>query len=492
MIKATKEFLESIDSLTQKRINEILNAKDCIKIEGTVYYVSNSGDDDNDGKSPDTPWQSLDKVNDAELKPGDGVFFKRGDLFRGAIWAKAGVTYAAYGEGPKPKLYSGSKDFAQKDLWELFDKEHNIWKLKEETRDMGAIVFNDGEEHTRKMIPSFKNYKFVCRDNPDVEFDMRKEMTQDLDLYWLYKGPIIEEGGVPVIPYEAESLGELYLRCDRGNPGEVFRSAEALLRLHAIRTCGHGVTVDNFCIKYVGAHGVSGGGQVNDLTITNCEFGWIGGAIQNFNRYAANPERKGVIVRYGNAIEIYGGCSNYIAHNNYIYEVYDAGITHQVSSTKKLMHENIEYSDNVIERCVYGIEYFLGQSGEEKGKIKDTVIKNNIIRFSGYGWGRQRYNPDTPAAVKSWNSTNLSENFVFKDNIFDRSTAHFMHICALTNEDCPVMDGNTYIQNLNGPLGKFGAVVPEAPKRLTYDMDAEKNINTVFGDKNAKVYYIEE
>ena len=49
---------------------------------------------------------------------------------------------------------------------------------------MGTIVFNGGEEHSRKLIPSFKNMKYVCRENENKDFDIKTEMTEDLDIFW--------------------------------------------------------------------------------------------------------------------------------------------------------------------------------------------------------------------------------------------------------------------------------------------------------------------
>lgn len=49
---------------------------------GTAYYVSNNGDDGNDGLSPETAWSTLDRVNNASLKYGDAVFFERGGIWR--------------------------------------------------------------------------------------------------------------------------------------------------------------------------------------------------------------------------------------------------------------------------------------------------------------------------------------------------------------------------------------------------------------------------
>ena len=48
MEKATKEVLAKFEELAEKRIAEIRNTKDEIKVSGAVYYVSTSGNDDNE------------------------------------------------------------------------------------------------------------------------------------------------------------------------------------------------------------------------------------------------------------------------------------------------------------------------------------------------------------------------------------------------------------------------------------------------------------
>ncbi len=491
MIKATNEILKGFDELWEKRKAEILNTKDNLKITGTAYYVSNGGDDNNDGKSPETAWKTLNRVTEEKFLEGDGVFFKRGDLFRGCFYAKTGVAYGAYGEGEKPKFYSGKTDYAKPELWELYDGDKNVWKLKEKILEVGGLVFNHGKRVSRKLIPSFKGGKFVCRDNPTVDFDMVESMTEDLDIFWFYMDELTEDlEPVPKLQY---TMGDFYLRCDKGNPGEVFDSIEALVHLHAVWAHNkHNVIFDNLCFKYYGMHGIaSGGDSVENLVITNCEFGFIGGSIQHFNSNHGDECRRGMVTRFGNAIEIYGGCKGYIAKNNYIYEIYDAAVTHQVASSKKLMQEDIDYSDNLIDKCVYGIEYFLGQSGPEVGKIKNCSFKNNFIRNSGYGWGQQRPDPTTPAAIKSWEAGNPSQNYTITDNIFDRAAYHFIHITSAEAKDLPFMDNNTYIQNIGGPIGKFGAYKPVVPKIEAFTENADEYIKNVFGDKNAKVYYID-
>ena len=366
MQKANKEFLQSIEELANKRKNEILNTKDEIVIKGTTYYVASNGNDNNDGLTPNTPWQTTQKVSSYPFKVGDGCCFRRGDVFRGYIKTKPGVTYFAYGTGDKPKLYGWDYNLADKSLWTLVDGKNNIYKLNNKILDCGTLVFDNDKTYSYKHIPSYIDGKFVCRNAHHKDFIMQDEMN-DLDIFWRYderfsttksKG---EDFPVPIM--DNNSYGDLYLKCDKGNPGEVFTSIEPLTRRSGfIIDANKDVTIDNFCIKYVGFHGIAAFGDlVEGLTVTNCELGWIGGTIQSYLGNDLNylAGRRGVVTRFGNAIEIYGGCKNYTVDNCYIYQIYDAGITHQITTNgKKIEFNDITYKNNLVEYCVYSIEYF--------------------------------------------------------------------------------------------------------------------------------------
>ena len=62
---ATSEFLSQFQDLCEKRKYEIRNTKDIDgrDICGYTYYVSNDGDDSNDGLTPQTAWKSLKKAS---------------------------------------------------------------------------------------------------------------------------------------------------------------------------------------------------------------------------------------------------------------------------------------------------------------------------------------------------------------------------------------------------------------------------------------------
>lgn len=71
------------------------------------YYLSNSGDDMNDG-SIVNPWSSLEKLSNTTLAPGDTIFFNNGDRFdghfvvNGSGSASNPIVLTSYGSGNKP------------------------------------------------------------------------------------------------------------------------------------------------------------------------------------------------------------------------------------------------------------------------------------------------------------------------------------------------------------------------------------------------------
>ena len=83
---------------------------------GTVsYYISDLGDDANDGSSPLTPLKTISKLNTLQFKGGDRILFRRGGVWgdetlhltRADSESEKSVTIQAYGVGEKPKLRPG-------------------------------------------------------------------------------------------------------------------------------------------------------------------------------------------------------------------------------------------------------------------------------------------------------------------------------------------------------------------------------------------------
>lgn len=440
------KVLHKINVLSEKRRNSILSSKSEFTGEGCRFYVSQDGNDQNDGSTPETAWKTLVKLNEVEFSGGDTVLFRRGDIFRGNLKLQNGVTYSAYGTGDKPKLYGSPENGADPQKWSLVDGTDNIWVYATEMTDVGIVIFNDGEEYTEKQLPSYIDGRYTVCNSPDNKpFDFKTELA-DMETFSDCSKEL--QNGFP----SRNGNGKLYLRCDRGNPAQVFDSIEFNTFGNILNGANcRDVTVDNLCLKYCGSHAV-GAGHVKNLTVRNCEIGWIGGSVQLYN------QSTGKASRYGNGIEVYGSCDGYYAINNYVYQCYDAGITHQQGSPGcNYEFKDVVYKDNLIEDCIYSFEYFMHkpQNSEFTRLMRNILIENNICRRAGYGFGNQRPENFATHILGWWTAQNKAVNYVVKDNIFDRSTQTIIQIHAEEKNSLPKLENNTYLQITDNYFGRF-------------------------------------
>ena len=91
-------------------IDKIIILTDTTARSASVIYISSSsGDDSNSGLTPETAFQTLEKVNSLSLLPGDSLLFKSGDTFVGklSIVNESGssekpILISNYGDGDLP------------------------------------------------------------------------------------------------------------------------------------------------------------------------------------------------------------------------------------------------------------------------------------------------------------------------------------------------------------------------------------------------------
>ena len=161
---------------------------------------------------------------------------------------------------------------------------------------------------------------------------------------------------------------------------------------------------------------------------------------------------------------------------------------------RQVSHYIHVYTNNLFEYCVYSIEYFLGRP-ENTNALRfqqNILIKDNIMRYCGFGFGAQRPDTGSAAHIKGWDHHNpLDENFKVENNVFDRSRYMLVHVAATKKEWLPEFNKNIYIQYLGEPtstLGRVGTV----PTTLT---DYTENIREVMDaasfDREGGVYFCE-
>lgn len=349
-------------------------------IPATFYVDSERGNDSAVGTAEAIAWQSLDKVNLAELIPGDTVLFKRGGLWRGQLVPHSGsnnvrIVYGAYGTGEKPIL-QGS--LARNSVQEWTEAKPGIWRatLAEcppTSKDIGIVILDHGQKW------GIKKWKL---EDVKAPFD-----------YW----------------YDAENKA-LFLAC-AGNPASAFKSIELALTRHIINQGGrHDITYDGLAIRYGAAHGFGGGGTKR-LTIRNCDVYWIGGGLQFFK-----PDGKPV--RYGNGIEFWDGAEDHLVEANRIWEIYDAALTNQ-GNNKNSNQINITYRNNIIWNAEYSFEYW---NRPEAAITRNILFEHNTCVDAGYCWSHNQRPDINGAHLMFYHNSANTTNVIVRNNIFVQST----------------------------------------------------------------------
>lgn len=73
------------------------NGYDIKPVAGNAYYLSTSGNDNNNG-SKSNPWKSIAHLNNSHLQNGDTVYFAGGQTFNGTIL----IDSNKYGKSGRP------------------------------------------------------------------------------------------------------------------------------------------------------------------------------------------------------------------------------------------------------------------------------------------------------------------------------------------------------------------------------------------------------
>lgn len=435
--------------------NQIDSAEDNIVVTGRKYYVSQNGSDSNAGTSPDKPLKTLSKISGkySSLRAGDAVYFERGSIFRTSaaygLYLKEGVSYGAYGQGEKPKIYASARNYADKTLWTQCEIP-NVWKMNFETtiekNDIGIIVIDGGKEVGKKQM-------------------YLAELTVNDDFYHDWDTNI------------------LYFYCDKGNPGEVFNEIEigAKTEIFHFVTDAKDIKIDNISFSYSGTFAIRSPGGVKNISITNCAFSWIGGSLfENKTN------------RFGNAIEFAAGCEYILVKNCSFDQIFDTGVTFQVGGSP--------FRNFTVEDCLFeyngmsGFEWWTdGDDGDQDGipidvtVIENISIKNNLFRLTGFGWSKDTR---SPAHIRNgWKNKiypNM-KNFEISDNIFDYVNGQIIASGWKNTPEEYKIFNNTYYQRAVKMYDYNGKYLPFTPidDQRYYASNFEEFISSVHSVDNS-------
>lgn len=501
---------------------------------GTIYYVSPNGDDNNDGLTPETAWRSLDKVNSAtirehshlgsdqdivknlntvefpayawavenpdnwaELKPGDVVLFERGSIWRGQLIGAKGVTYSAYGEGAKPEIWGSPENGSGAEKWSLLEGTDNIWVFYRELQECGGILL-DGEKVAIRETPLWDSdtQKWLDADWLTEIYVAKLEDCYEFDVTAMDNLHFFNElrGIDQSVPYAC--WGKLYLRCDAGNPGEVYDSIEFFSSSNG---WGQNViafeysVLDNLCFRYLS----NGIGTRSYATVQNCVVTWVGGMVLEYAKY---DEGHCEVVRCGDGIA--GGHMGSKVVNNYVSHCYDFGITVETSTWAVLSEDgvpayDIVVSGNFVENCAGGIlvaAWDAYDAGFEAPLFKNVSIDDNYVLNTGKTWSHRddylmgdSYLSSLVINLNPGNSGVVATNNVLYD-CWD--IGYLVNYGYYNGDDTAVdFEGNTFVLNPEARALLFHNIT-DGSYSLSYysDETLRDNITNVLGDSTAKIY----
>lgn len=404
------------------------------------WYISNTGNDENRGDSPEQAWATIAgmQAHEDAIGEGDAVLFERGGVFRGHIVARSGVTYAAYGSGDKPCIYGSRQNYADA-AWQSVGE--NVWcmDLPADAADVGIMVFNHGE---------------------DVGFKKPKQTD------------LINDGDFCC------DEAHVWLKMHT-NPSDVYDSIEIgeLFHLFLMTQGTHDVTIENLTLKYTGGMAVEGITDVWNITVRGCEMGWLGGSLL--------PGYKDGNVRFGNGIEFWRGCRQVLIEYCWIYQIYDTGFSHQGRGEFDV--EDLVFRCNLVEYTAFAsIEFWAPVKAINT--MRRIRYEDNILRFAGYSWGADQRHDFQSVHICTTGSDNVCQDFVIRNNILDTAAGKLLGCCFNAGE-APVLDGNTYAQT---PCGQLGYFIKNGNNTCyVFNERAGEFIRDSFGDEHATVEFSE-
>lgn len=465
---------QSIEKAVNQKIKAILENTDDIQCKGTVYYVSNDGDDSNDGKSPETAWKTLEQVKDATLQKNDTVLFRRGDVFRGSIWAKEGVSYGAYGTGSKPVIQVSPYDGADPTKWKLYysgSKGEKIWKYTEKTLAIGNIFFDGYSSYALKYSPYYyKGSYYVADGSNTVKFNVKKHL-KNLEFF---------TSADKYCEQDADAMGDLYLRCDKGNPGKIYKQIEFAINHPAVFDA-NGCSYKNLCFYSGQALTLYHTGH-DHLTYENCEVAYMGGCVCGYDDV-------GFPLNGGDGMTMGGNYNT--AKNNYVHDCMDHGCTLELTPDEQgtVGFTMNVFSGNVIENCNGGFLFANWFCSDAKNgpKFNNITISDNYVVRCGYGFGetinRVRQNEDRIAAIDNGGN----HTYVKYNNVKVTNNTFYLSKYALVNTYSDGKEQITYDGNVYANYGLFYRHRDQKQKWTSfYGRDTMSKAKKLINDKHAK------
>lgn len=371
-----------------------------------VCFLSNEGEDWNDGKTPDSPKKTLSQYIGRSditllLRNGDTFFIDR------SFTPGENVRITSYGDsycGEEKPLISGLHETEPL----KYDADSGLYTVEIPDSNIGFLI-----------IDGIVNWKRVTIGEGKI-------------------GTITNDGEWDIVD------GMLKIKSSVSLTGKRLSYAA---NLTGVRAAYSNNSIDDIEIAYCGSGGITSATDVNNFTVTNCYVHHVGGSIGG-----------GDYVRYGNGIQVWlSACNNHLISNNRVAYCFDAGITAQVTNTisrdSSYSCENIVFENNTVENCMYLIETFQSNTG---GMHCNVEYNNNYLRnccdFVGAAY---RKNTAFMAQICTWRIVNQDDIVAYRNNICIGSEQYSISMMKEQYLGTYIWDNNVFIsdqeQKINYP-----------------------------------------
>ncbi len=467
---------------------------------GNAWYISSlTGDDANSGTSPDDALASVQGLKNlffsGKLRAGDAVLFERGGVYPLNDYEIQGldnVTYAAYGQGPKPIISGSVEGMADPGRWELYAETPDggkIWRFDTELHNVVGIFFDGDTSWGTMCLPGWNGETYMDASDGSA-WTVETGMTEDLSFFseMPLHGLDVTAGFI-----RQQMYGPLYLRCDAGNPGEVFAAIDVIQDINAIGfgyapgNTGTGGAVVDLAFKYCTiplVSGLNGDSDAIGTLVENCEISFCGGSIQSYSDTDGLPYLSGgAVLASGNG---------HTVRNCYIHDVDNKVFVVVANSPEWLPSDHLTFEGNIIERCGAALRIcnYMEQALPDS-VYKELRFENNTVIHTGYGWyAHKLFRTNALSQLSSFETeqyVNRNEGITISGNTFYCPRGAVYCGTGMWGDAFPIFSGNTVVQVPGAGLVDAG---PAGTQTLYMTGDTEscqEALRDILGDSSLQL-----
>ncbi len=497
----------------------ILSIIQAFNVSGKNYYISNSGNDNNSGTSPFSPWKSIDKINSniSNISGGDSILFDRGGIFFGQLnisksgSAGSSIIIGAYGEGARPilsgaillsnwsvnsgKIYSTDIQSTVKNIF-VDDKEmtlarypNNGWLFT--TSGNGNNGFYDGQlfqadnywnganVRIRSINWAYEYRKVSSYQNKTVIFDKSLSYSLTANLGFYFDNVLSELDSASEWFFDDSAKRIYFYPPSDKNPNEL--NVYGSIYDYGIKTDWtiSYLLIRDISFKMYAIAGAWFGSTCSGISIINCVFDNCTTGIEIDGNPATNILIDQNIITNSNARAIYGySLQSSVISNNTIKE---SGLipgygTDGVNGALGICIAGFPEDNSVYKNIVDSTGYIGIRCDGQNNTVKNNIVKNSMLTLSDGG------------AIYCWGNSTLNSSIV----------ANYIENVQGNSESCPdlaTLAMGIYLDDYSSYISILNNTVVNANGNGIFIHNSNNNIitgNITFNSAKGGISYAED